>query len=703
MALVYLCDQLARHGKNLSISDNRLGKFCPIIVDHQLREGSDKEAKKVDAVIRQKTSLAPLIYTIQWREALWPKRDPLELPNVETLARQYRYHRLGMACKGRFIASLLLAHHEDDQYETVLMKLLMGHGYRGLRGMRPANDIPACYNYYGVYQSGYIDDQLSRNPQWISAPTRRQLKAAKANLWTDPSVIAKEMEVGVRANVDFDFLEDYEGIARGQRQVPSLAPLPTEDGGVMMYRPLLQFSKDRLIATCLEGGMPWFEDHTNADPTFTLRNAIRYMAKNHQLPVALQKPAILQLSERCKARVAREEAEADRLFAHICIRDFESGMGTAVVQARPFVFPRTPRRSSPSTFRQRRRREHYRLIAAIMIRRLLGLVSPERELPLMSQMDYLVSLMFPGLDDPVKPEAPYPPKAYTIAGVHFIPLVGDYPFRWLLSRAPYPTNLPRPEVQFFGSSFRKRYNCNPDRWTYREWERWALYDGRYWVRTRTRLPYTLSVAPFDPEHLKPFREALKSDHDRAALSLMLKRYAPAKVRWTLPAIYSTADFGDLLEGGNYWPETLPEEEKLEPLRRGNWGIKDNFRHEFGQMERLKWENERIKVGKRRLLALPTLGFQLPGLENWLDCEFRYRKVDDKMLEACGAGVGTASLKPNLGEGRARGRGLGREGIGKRISPKPRRTRTGRARRARPQGDDWLSLEKLNAIGHESSM
>src|SRR4051812_25024502 len=104
----------------------------------------------------------------------------------------------------------------------------------------------------------------------------------------------------------------------------------------MIYRPLLHFSKDRLIATCLENNIPWFEDHTNADPTYTTRNTVRYMAKNFQPPAALQKPAILRLSERCRARTAREKAEADRLFRHIWIRDFETGVGTAVVQILPF-------------------------------------------------------------------------------------------------------------------------------------------------------------------------------------------------------------------------------------------------------------------------------------------------------------------------------------------------------------------------------
>jgi tRNA(Ile)-lysidine synthase len=638
MALVILCYQLQKMhpGPGLKISDNSISKFYPFIVDHDLRQGSSEEAAAVEAAIKKKTRYTPRILKIHWvRDHIVypPHVSPNDLPNIEALARQQRYRKLGSACEKLQIATLLMAHHEDDQYETVLMKLIGGHGYRGLGGIRPSNDIPECYDMHTVYQSGFIDDQSKLSPFWNTTPKSGQFREVKETLMMGANyeALKREVERGVRANVDFDFLEDYEGIARGTRRVPPVTPIPVEDGGVMIYRPLLQFSKDRLIATCLENDMPWFEDHTNADPTYTTRNAVRHMVKQHQLPVALQKPAILRLAERCRARVTREEAEADRLFSHLWIRDVELGVGTSVVQVRPFVFPRPTRCSLFSAASHRRRREHYRHIAALLLRRLLTLVTPERELPLVSQLDYLVSLLFPNLQDPKQPQAPFPPKAYTICGVLFTPLVGPYPFRWLLSRAPYPSNQPRPAASFFGLSFRKRYNKNPKDWKFNPWDEWKLYDGRYWIRLRVRLPCRPLVAPFEPEHLKPFREALKDDNERAKLSLMLKRYAPAKVRWTLPAIYATYDLGDLLEGGDYWPRRYGPEEARPP--RGEGAYKD-FVTQFGHQARLQWEDGVDKEGKKRLLALPTLGFQVPGLEKFMEWEIRYRKVGEEILRAC---------------------------------------------------------------------
>ncbi|KAK0613903.1 hypothetical protein B0T14DRAFT_462083 [Immersiella caudata] len=640
MALMILCHQLQRGYQGVKIADNGISRFYPFIVDHNLRNGSSEEAAAVDAAIRRKTRFTARILKIQWRKdnIVAPGQSPYDLPNIEALARQQRYRKIGAACEKMQIATLLLAHHEDDQYETVLMKLLGGHGYRGLGGIRPSNNIPECYDMHTVYQSGFIDDQSRRSPFWNTTPRTSQHREVKEALLegVKRQDIQRELERGVRANVDFDFLEDYEGIARGTRRVPPVTPMPIEDGGIMIYRPLLQFSKDRLIATCLENDMPWFEDHTNADPTYTTRNAVRYMVKHHQLPVALQKPAILRLSERCRARVAREEAEADRLLSHFWIRDFEPAVGTSVVQIRPFVFPRPTRHSLLSAAGQRRRREHYRHIAALLMRRLLTLVVPERELPLVSQLDYLVSLLFPNLQDPRRPQAAIPPKAYTICGVLFTPLVGPYPFRWLLSRAPYPSNQPRPAAVFYGLTFRKRYNKHPKDWKFNPWDEWKLYDGRYWIRLRVRIPCKPLVAPFEPEHLKPFRESLKDDNQRAKLSLMLKRYAPAKVRWTLPAIYASYDLGGLLEGGDYWPTHHGPEEALPALGQG---VHADFMGQFGQQARLQWEDGVLAEGNMRLLALPTLGFQVPGLEKWLEWEIRYRKVDEEILRACLPGGG----------------------------------------------------------------
>ena len=55
---------------------------------------------------------------------------------MEASARDARYEALMQACERHGVASLLLAHHQDDQAETVLLRLLRGAGVAGMAAMR---------------------------------------------------------------------------------------------------------------------------------------------------------------------------------------------------------------------------------------------------------------------------------------------------------------------------------------------------------------------------------------------------------------------------------------------------------------------------------------------------------------------------------------------------------------------------------------
>lgn len=641
MALAYLCSKIRPTDHWFRVADHPVSAPFGIIVDHGMREGSDVEAAKVAQAIKE-IGVKPQVVKLQWDGIVEKGGSPNDLPNVETVARELRYRRLGMLCRTWKVTTLLTAHHEDDQYETVLMRLLSGHGYRGLQGMRPATDIPECYDLHNVYQSGLIDDQRLDSPLYNMRPTEHEKKQVRRELRdeVDPAVIRKEIEDGLRADIASTYLDDeYDGIAKGSKRAPPLAPLESEDGGVMVYRPLLHFGKDRLIATCLENRIPWFEDHTNADQTLTMRNAVRHMCRNHTLPAALQKPAILRLAQRCRARVAAEEAEADRLLDRVLVHEFGQNAGTLVVTLHPFAFPTAPRRSSRSPTARRKRIAHYRLIAALLIRRLISMVTPERELSQVAQLGHLVSMLFPSLaEDGSPPE----PKAYVICGVHFTPLVGDYPLRWLLSRAPHASNLPRPSVTFPQVALAKRIGKHPSAWKTGGWHEARMFDGRYWVSILHRLPCKVLVAPFEMEHHKPFREGLADESTRRELAAALRRYAPGKVRYTLPAIYATMDVSNLLEGGDWWPaqppstdpaalsdadENMEESEVIRKIRaRNGKGLSKVL------AGRLEWERQMKKEAKPQLLALPTMGFFLPGLGDWLRWEVRYRKVDSKLLQ-----------------------------------------------------------------------
>lgn len=100
----------------------------PLIVDHQLRPDSTREARHVAGLLR-KAGLTPKILT--WDAKTKPSA------NRQALAREARYALLAEACAKQGINHLLLAHHRDDQAETLLLRALRGSGVDGLAAMQP--------------------------------------------------------------------------------------------------------------------------------------------------------------------------------------------------------------------------------------------------------------------------------------------------------------------------------------------------------------------------------------------------------------------------------------------------------------------------------------------------------------------------------------------------------------------------------------
>ena len=98
-----------------------------LIVEHGLRAESADEAKTVAARLQDmgvETEILP-----------WVHGEVKSRVHVQ--ARSARYGLLLDACKKRGIGKLFIAHHGDDQAETVLMRFAKGSGIDGLAGMDP--------------------------------------------------------------------------------------------------------------------------------------------------------------------------------------------------------------------------------------------------------------------------------------------------------------------------------------------------------------------------------------------------------------------------------------------------------------------------------------------------------------------------------------------------------------------------------------
>ena len=407
----------------------------------------------------------------------WGKiEDPGSKTNFESLARKHRFQALGKACLEHGIDSLLLAHHEDDQAETVMMRMINGHRVLGLVGMKEDSGIPECYGLHGICQSGGVDTS-----------NQSQLRRH-----SDPASL---------------------GILNQRHE--HFYPLVIEKGGVIVYRPLLGFTKSRLIATCQSENMEWFEDHTNKDPSLTVRNAVRHMFRSAAMPNALKSESMIQLSKRCKTKDSSLNSAAQRLLQESFPSDFNTRAGTLTIR-----FPSNDHINSLDLFSSSADKG---LIAALLLRQVVTFVTPDEHVHLYS-LHGAVRRIFPEIFGQASSETELP-VAFTVSGVRFQPL---YPqsdnashryqkFKWLVSRQPHSA-LPsaKPLITIPQSQ--------PARWS-----EWKLYDGRFWIRVQNRSSFLVVIRPFHKDDMQTLKPTL-------AEKKVLKSHAPELVRWTLPAI-----------------------------------------------------------------------------------------------------------------------------------------------------------------------
>lgn len=106
-------------------------------LDHCFRgEVSAAEAGRVAALARE----WGLCATVEAVDVLALKRR--EGLSAEEAARRARYRFLAWVATDVGASVIALGHTADDQVETVLMHLVRGTGWGGLRGMRPASPLP---------------------------------------------------------------------------------------------------------------------------------------------------------------------------------------------------------------------------------------------------------------------------------------------------------------------------------------------------------------------------------------------------------------------------------------------------------------------------------------------------------------------------------------------------------------------------------
>lgn len=501
MALALLCSQF----QNSLVRGYGQIRFRAFVVDHGVRSESSLEAQSVAQILAKK-QIPTEVLKIKWPEGLVAQ----SAPNFESLARTYRFQALGRACRDHKIEALYLAHHQDDQAETVLMRLVNGHRKRGLLGMSPSADIPECQGIYGVNRSGGLGKKSDVNPRHMS------------NSNSDHDMEDDWLE-------ELAFMNSFQA-GHGERPFEA-KPMPSEHGGVRVYRPLLAFTKEELQKTCEAHGMPWFEDKTNADPTVTMRNAIRNIYKNHTLPVALGKHSILSLVKKLHEQRVDASRRKENLWSNkIQIMQFEKRV--------PFIWVYFET-LSPNEVKSGEAAE----MLLLVLRDALQKIASTETIDLATLRTPLRRL-FPELESVPSKQKGIERKPFTVAGLMFQPLdtaaAHDDGRAWIIK--------PQPHAK--GKYQRLTFEPLPPKDVYeyvKDPESWKLYDGRYWIRVVNVTSEKVYVRPFAEGDVNKLRKQ-RIFNQLLTVEKNALYYKDAKPRHVLPALVVDGRDGERVIG-----------------------------------------------------------------------------------------------------------------------------------------------------------
>lgn len=146
-----------------------------LTVDHGLRPESASEARQVAKWMKS----AGVRHTV----LQWQGQKPRA--NIQAAARTARYALLEDWCRAHRCRHLLLAHHRDDQAETVLLRLGRGSGVEGLAAMQSVLCVGGIWRLRPLldWSKPALESYLTaRRQDWVRDPSNEDSKYARARV-----------------------------------------------------------------------------------------------------------------------------------------------------------------------------------------------------------------------------------------------------------------------------------------------------------------------------------------------------------------------------------------------------------------------------------------------------------------------------------------------------------------------------------------
>jgi tRNA(Ile)-lysidine synthetase-like protein len=241
-------------------------------LDHETRAGeSTRDAEFV------RTLAAPLNlpFTVQTRSALEPRLGDLPA-NTSARFRKLRLAFFGEIVAARQLKGVILAHHADDQAETILQRLLRGSGASGLTGMSPDSCIgglrilrPLIRVRSQTLRDYLCDQQISWRDDASNQLQIQQRNRVRRLLRSRPQLTEPLLALGEACRELTQWLRANAPRLKESFAASQLANLPEPLAREAACRWLVRRSKqtsissdslDRLLTMCRDAGAPPRQD-----------------------------------------------------------------------------------------------------------------------------------------------------------------------------------------------------------------------------------------------------------------------------------------------------------------------------------------------------------------------------------------------------------------------------------------------------------
>lgn len=200
----------------------REGRVLALVVDHGLRPRSAHEARETFERLAGLGIEAELL--------VWLGTKPAT--RLQQAAREARYRLLFEACRRHGILHLLMAHHADDQAETLAMRAARDSGPDGLAGMAALvehRDVRLLRPLLAVQRDRLTATLQARQLGWVDDPSNEDRRFERVRVRQDGGAFveptggraAREQEVAEAALLILEVRPD--GVALDQLVVSGLS------------------------------------------------------------------------------------------------------------------------------------------------------------------------------------------------------------------------------------------------------------------------------------------------------------------------------------------------------------------------------------------------------------------------------------------------------------------------------------------------